>query len=72
MKNNIRVGDRVQLVYMNDSLTKLRPGDMGTVVDIDNQGDEETLIWVNWDNGEHLALLSETDKYKLVQPQRAT
>ena len=66
MKTGINVGDRVQLVFMNDSLTKLRPGDMGTVVDIDTQGDEETLIWVDWDNGEHLALLSETDKYKVI------
>lgn len=67
MKAGINVGDRVQLVYMNDSLTKLRPGDMGTVVDIDTQGDEEILIWVDWDNGEHLALLSETDKYKVIR-----
>jgi archaellum component FlaG (FlaF/FlaG flagellin family) len=67
MKSVINVGERVQLVYMNDSLTKLRPGDMGTVVDIDTQADEETLIWVDWDNGEHLALLSETDDYKVVR-----
>ncbi len=67
MKASINVGNRVQLVYMNDSLTKLRPGDMGTVVDIDTQGDEETLIWVDWDNGERLALLSETDRYKVIR-----
>jgi len=67
MKVGCNVGDRVQLVYMNDSLTRLRPGDLGTVVDIDTQGDLETLIWVNWDNGEHLALLSETDKYKIIR-----
>jgi|APFre7841882654_1041346.scaffolds.fasta_scaffold08325_5 hypothetical protein len=67
MKTGINVGDRVQLVSMNDSLTRLRSGDMGTVVDIDTQADEEILIWVNWDNGEHLALLSETDKYKVVR-----
>ena len=67
MKISISVGDRVQLVFMNDSLTRLRPGDKGTVADIDTERDEETLIWVNWDNGEHLALLSETDKYKVVR-----
>ena len=67
MKISISVGDRVQLVFMNDTLTKLRPGDTGIVADIDTQADEETLIWVNWDNGEHLALLSETDKYKVVR-----
>jgi archaellum component FlaG (FlaF/FlaG flagellin family) len=67
MKSSVNVGDRVQLVYMNDSLTKLSPGDMGTVVDIDTQADEETLIWVDWDNGEHLALLSDTDKYKVIR-----
>jgi len=66
MKPAINVGDRVQLVYMNDSLTKLRPGDLGTVVNIDTEADEEILIWVDWDNGEHLALLSETDKYKII------
>ncbi len=67
MKISISVGDRVQLVFMNDTLTKLRPGDKGTVADINTQADEETLIWVNWDNGERLALLSETDKYKVVR-----
>jgi hypothetical protein len=66
MRNTVKIGNRIQLVFINDSWTRLRPGDKGTVTNIENQSDE-TLIWVDWDNGEHLALLSPVDKYRIIK-----
>ena len=62
--NNIRVGDRVELLDMNDSFSKLEKGDKGTVFKIEVDQD---LIWVNWDNGEKLALLADMDKFKVIK-----
>jgi len=47
-------------------MTKLRPGSQGIVTKIERETDE-TLVWVQWDNGEHLALLDPIDKYKVVK-----
>lgn len=66
MKNKVNVGNRVELVFINDSMTRLKPGAKGTVKKIETETDE-TLIWVQWDNGELLALLDPIDKYKVVQ-----
>ena len=63
MNEKIKVGDRVELLAMEDTMTRLKKGSRGTVSRI--EADEE-LIWVNWDNGEKLALLMGIDKYKLV------
>jgi len=60
----VKVGDRVQLVSTDDTWTKLKAGDKGTVFEID---EEQDLIWVKWDNGEKLALLSEVDKFKVLK-----
>ena len=60
----LKVGDRVELVYIEDSWTDLKPGDQGTIFKID---ETEELIWVNWDNGERLALLDGIDKYKIIK-----
>ena len=61
---NVKVGDRVELLDMMDTMTKLEKGSKGTVYKIE---DEEELIWVNWDNGEKLALLADVDKYKIIK-----
>jgi hypothetical protein len=66
MKNKARIGDRIELVYINDSMTRLKPRDQGTVTNIEKESDE-TLIWVQWDNGERLALLDPIDKYKVIK-----
>ena len=63
-KNAIKVGGRVELISMDDTWTNLKPGDKGTVYKID---EEQGLIWVDWDNGEQLALLEGVDKFKLVK-----
>ena len=60
---SIKVGCRVELVHMEDTLTYLKPGDQGTIYKIDKT---EELIWVNWDNGEQLALIIGIDEYKII------
>lgn len=64
MATKIKVGDRVELLDMQDTMTTLKKGDQGIVTEID---DEEELIWVQWDNGEKLALLIEFDKFKIIK-----
>jgi len=65
MVKEVKVGDRVELVHMDDTMTRLQPGDKGTVCQIEKDEDE-LLIWVDWDNGEHLALLGDADEYKII------
>ena len=59
-----KVGDRIELVEFEDSLSNLKKGDKGTIFKIE---EDQDLIWVNWDNGEKLALLADIDKYKIVK-----
>ena len=60
---NIKIGDRIELLDINDTWTKLQKGSKGTVTKIES---EQDLIWVNWDNGEKLAILDGIDKYKII------
>ena len=60
---DVKVGDRVELLDMNDSFSKLEKGAKGTVFKIEL---DQELIWVNWDNGEKLALLADMDKFKVL------
>ncbi|KYK34608.1 MAG: hypothetical protein AYK22_05200 [Thermoplasmatales archaeon SG8-52-3] len=64
MSENVKVGDRVKIVEMDDGLSKLEKGSKGTVKNIDN---EQDLIWVDWDNGEKIALIKGIDKYKVIK-----
>ena len=64
MSENIKVGDRVKIIEMDDGLTKLEKGSKGTVKNIDT---EQDLIWVDWDNGERIALIRGIDKYKVIK-----
>ena len=51
---------------MNDTWTRLETGDKGTVFKVEKSPDE-TLVWVDWDNGEQLALLEGIDEFKVVK-----
>lgn len=51
-------GTRVSLVRMNDTYTKLKPGDKGEVSFIDDVG----TIFVNWDNGSSLGVVFGEDE----------
>jgi cytoskeletal protein RodZ len=66
MKKAVKVGDRVQIIFMNDTWTQLKAGDKGTVFKVEKSSDE-ILIWVDWDNGEQLALLEGIDEFKIVK-----
>ena len=60
----MKVGDRVQLLEMNDTWSKLEKGSKGTVEKIE---EDQELIWVKWDNGEKLALLTDVDRFKVIK-----
>jgi hypothetical protein len=60
----IKVGDRVELIEMLDTWTKLEKGSQGTIFKIE---EDQDLIWVKWDNGEKLALLDGIDKFKKIE-----
>jgi len=60
----VKVGDRIELIEINDTMTKLEKGSKGTVSKIEK---EQELIWIDWDNGEKLALLEGIDKFKVVK-----
>ena len=65
MKQNtaVKIGDRIELLEMIDTMTKLQKGSKGTVTKIE---EDQDLIWVDWDNGEKLALLTDVDKYRII------
>lgn len=59
----VKKGDRVELLEIADTWTKLVKGSKGVVTKVE---EDQDLIWVKWDNGEILALLEGTDKYKIL------
>ena len=63
-KKDVKVGDRVELLEMLDTMTKLVKGSKGTVKKIE---EDQELIWVDWDNGEELALLMDADKFRVIK-----
>jgi len=50
--NDWQRGDRVVLVHTTDTLTKLQPGDTGTVTAVDGL----MTVHVRWDNGSNLGM----------------
>ena len=65
-KKTVKVGDRVELITMNDTWTKLEKGSKGIVSKIEKE-ENEAIIWVKWDNGEKLALLEGIDKFRVAK-----
>jgi hypothetical protein len=67
MNPKLKKGDRVLLLYMSGE-SGMFPGECGTVTSVDNVfGDIQ--YGVKWDNGSSLALLSDTDAWKLEKKQ---
>jgi hypothetical protein len=64
IKQTIKKGDRIKLLDISDTWTKLEKGSTGTVLKIE---EDQELIWVNWDNGEKLALINGIDKFTVVK-----
>ena len=63
-KKQVKIGDRIELIEINDTWTKIDKGSKGTISKIEEKQD---LIWVDWDNGEKLALLDGVDIYKIIK-----
>jgi len=64
IKETVKVGDRIQLLFITDTMTRLKTGATGTVASVE---EDQELIWVDWDNGERLALLEGIDKFKVIK-----
>lgn len=55
-------GTRVALVQMEDPYTRLKPGEKGTVIDVDDIG----TIHVNWDSGSSLGVVFGEDLCRTI------
>ena len=58
------MGDKIRLISTDDTLTKLKTGDKGTIFKIE---EDQELIWVKWESGEELALIHGVDKFNVVK-----
>jgi hypothetical protein len=56
-------GTRVELVRMNDPYSKLKPGDRGTVVFVDDTG----TIFCDWDCGSSLGAVYGEDAVRKLE-----
>lgn len=56
-------GSRVQLISMDDPWTNLKPGDLGTVVGVDDAGQ----IMMKWDRGSTLSLIPGEDSFRRAE-----
>ena len=63
-KITVKIGNRVQLIETDDTWSNLQKGSKGTVIEIE---EDQDLIWIQWDNGEKLALIMGIDKFKLIK-----
>lgn len=64
LKDRVKVGDIIELIYTTDTITNLTSGSRGVVTSVD---EEQDLIWVDWENGEYLALIDGIDTYKIIK-----
>lgn len=62
LRQQYPIGARVELIQMNDPYTKLRPGDQGAVLFIDDTG----TVFVNWDAGSSLGVVYGEDSIRLI------
>jgi hypothetical protein len=63
MAKHYMLGKRIELISTTDPITKLEPGDKGTVVYVGSNG----VYHTNWDNGINLGLLPGVDRYKIIE-----
>lgn len=65
IRNQYPKGTRVELVYTDDQYTKLKKGDQGNVMFVDDIG----TVHINWDSGSSLGLVPGEDSFKKVPEQ---
>ncbi len=58
LRRRFPAGTRVELIRMNDSYSKLRPGDRGTVEFVDDIG----TVFCSWDRGSSLGVVFGEDE----------
>lgn len=63
LKDKYPPGTRVRLVQMNDVYTKLSPGELGTVLGVDDLG----TIHVSWDCGSSLGVAFHEDSCEVIK-----
>ena len=66
MRERHPAGTRITLQSMNDPYSRLRPGDTGTLVLIDDIG----TYHVKWDNGSSLGLIPGEDSFSCEPPEQ--
>ena len=57
-------GDRIELISTDDPVTRLRPGDRGTVTRVTTG--PYGSIGVRWDDGSGLSLIPDQDRWRIV------
>ena len=60
------VGTRVTLVHMDDPYSKLKPGDQGTVMHVD----DTATLHVGWDCGSGLGVVYGVDSVRIITEER--
>jgi hypothetical protein len=69
MTPQVKIGDRIKLISIDDPFTILKPGDVGTVWDITTTemlNEEIRQIWIHWDTGSRLALIEGEDQFEIL------
>jgi hypothetical protein len=67
------IGKRIRLIFTHDLYTRLRSGDMGTVMNVAELPEElggDRQIWVRWDNGSNLAMIEGKDQFEVIESIR--
>lgn len=60
LKRDYPAGTRVKLMHMDDPYSRLKPGDEGSVIGVDDIG----TIHVKWDSGSTLGVVFGKDRCK--------
>jgi 7-keto-8-aminopelargonate synthetase-like enzyme len=66
LRQRYPAGTRVALEEMSDPCTRLRPGDQGTVLYVDDAGG----IGIAWDNGEGLSAIWGVDRIRIIEDDK--
>jgi hypothetical protein len=56
------IGKRIRLISTNDEYTSLKSGDLGTINFVDDAG----TIFAEWDNGSHLGVIPDIDRFEII------
>jgi hypothetical protein len=62
-----KIGDIVECIEMPHDPAPIAPGDKGEVTSINNCGDGEVQIVVNWESGRRLHLIYPVDKFRIIK-----